>query len=36
MEDLTLGYTVIKTRENHEIVIPNSVMARQAIIKSAM
>lgn len=35
IEDLTLGYTVIKTRENHEIVVPNSVMASQAIIKSA-
>ena len=35
IEDLTLGYTVIKTPENHEIVVPNSVMASQAIIKSA-
>jgi small-conductance mechanosensitive channel len=35
IEDLTLGYTVIKTPENHEIVVPNSVMANQAIIKSA-
>lgn len=34
IEDLTLGYTVIKTLENHEIVVPNSVMASQAIIKS--
>jgi small-conductance mechanosensitive channel len=34
IEDLTLGYTVIKTPENHEIVVPNSVMASQAIIKS--
>ncbi len=34
IEDLTLGYTVIKTRENHQIVVPNSVMATQAIIKS--
>jgi small-conductance mechanosensitive channel len=33
--DLTLGYTIIKTPENHEIVVPNSVMASQAIIKSA-
>jgi small conductance mechanosensitive channel len=35
IEDLTLGYTIIKTPENHEIVVPNSVMASQAIIKSA-
>ncbi len=35
IEDLTLGYTVIKTQENREIVVPNSVMASQAIIKSA-
>jgi small-conductance mechanosensitive channel len=35
IEDITLGYTVIKTPENHEIVVPNSVMASQAIIKSA-
>jgi small-conductance mechanosensitive channel len=35
IEDLTLGYTVIKTQEDHEIVVPNSVMASQAIIKSA-
>jgi len=34
IEDLTLGYTVIKTEENNEIVVPNSVMASQAIIKS--
>jgi small-conductance mechanosensitive channel len=34
IEDLTLGYTIIKTPENHEIVVPNSVMASQAIIKS--
>jgi small-conductance mechanosensitive channel len=33
--DLTLGYTIIKTREDHEIVVPNSVMASQAIIKPA-
>ena len=26
---------VIKTQENNEIVVPNSVMASQAIIKSA-
>jgi small-conductance mechanosensitive channel len=35
IEDITLGYIVIKTPENHEIVVPNSVMASQAIIKSA-
>ena len=35
IEDLTLGYTVIKTPENGEIVVPNSVMASQAIIKAA-
>lgn len=35
IEDLTLGYTVIRTPQNHEIVVPNSVMASQAIIKSA-
>lgn len=35
IEDLTLGYTVIRTQQNHEIVVPNSVMASQAIIKSA-
>lgn len=35
IEDLTLGYTVIKTQEDREIVVPNSVMASQAIIKSA-
>jgi small-conductance mechanosensitive channel len=35
IEDLTLGYTIIKTLESHEIVVPNSVMASQAIIKSA-
>ncbi len=34
IEDLTLGDMVIKTRENHQIVVPNSVMATQAIIKS--
>jgi small-conductance mechanosensitive channel len=33
--DLTLGYTIIKTRQDQEIVVPNSVMASQAIIKSA-
>ena len=35
IEDLTLGYTMIKTVEKREIVVPNSVMASQAIIKSA-
>ena len=35
IEDLTLGYTVIKTQANQEIVVPNSVMASQAIIKLA-
>lgn len=35
IEDLTLGYTVIKTQEDREIVVPNSVMASQAIIKLA-
>jgi small-conductance mechanosensitive channel len=35
IEDLTLGYTIIKTPENHQIVVPNSVMANQAIIMSA-
>lgn len=35
IEDLTLGYTVIRTPEHQEIVVPNSVMASQAIIKSA-
>ena len=35
IKDLTLGYTVIKTQENNEIVVPDSVMASQAIIKSA-
>jgi hypothetical protein len=31
---LTLDYMVIKTEESQEIVVPNSVMASQAIIKS--
>jgi small conductance mechanosensitive channel len=31
--DLTLGYTVIRTPEDRQIVVPNSVMANQAIIK---
>jgi small-conductance mechanosensitive channel len=33
IEDLTLGYTVIKTQEDRHIIVPNSVMASQAIIK---
>ncbi len=36
IEGLTLGYTVSKTSENREIIVPNSVMASQAIIKSAV
>ena len=36
IEDLTLGYSVIKTLEDREIVVPNSVMASQAIIRSAV
>lgn len=32
--DLTLGYTVIKTDKTQHLVVPNSVMASQAIIKS--
>lgn len=35
IEDFTLGYTVLKTPEKHEIVVPNSVMLNQAIIKSS-
>jgi small-conductance mechanosensitive channel len=35
IEDFTLGYTLIKTLEKHEIVVPNSVMLSQAIIKSS-
>jgi small-conductance mechanosensitive channel len=35
IEDLTLGDTVIKTEEAREIVVPNSVMDSQAIIKLA-
>jgi len=34
VEDLNLGYTVIRTEEKNQIVVPNSVMASQAIIKS--
>jgi small-conductance mechanosensitive channel len=34
IEDFTLGYTLIKTPEKHEIVVPNSVMVSQAIIRS--
>jgi small-conductance mechanosensitive channel len=33
IEDLTLGYTVIKTPEGRHIIVPNSVMAGQAIMK---
>ena len=34
IEDLNLGYTVIRTEDKNQIVVPNSVMATQAIIKS--
>lgn len=34
IEDLNLGYTIIRTGDNNLIVVPNSVMASQAIIKS--
>lgn len=34
VEDLNLGYTVIRTEDKNQIVVPNSVMASQAIIKS--
>ena len=34
IEDLNLGYTVIKTEEKNQIVVPNRVMKSQAIIKS--
>ncbi len=34
IEDLNLGYTVIRTGDRNQIVVPNSVMATQAIIKS--
>ena len=34
VEDLKLGYTVIRTEAKNQIVVPNSVMATQAIIKS--
>jgi small-conductance mechanosensitive channel len=34
IEDLNLGYTVIRTGDNKLILVPNSVMASQAIIKS--
>ena len=33
VEDLTLGYTLIRTREDKQIIVPNSVMVSQAIIK---
>ena len=34
VEDLNLGYTAIRTVDRQVIVVPNSVMASQAIIKS--
>jgi len=34
VEDLNLGYTVITTKDKNQIVVPNSVMASQAIVKS--
>lgn len=34
IEDLNLGYTVIRTEDKNQIVVPNSVMASQAIIMS--
>jgi small-conductance mechanosensitive channel len=34
VEDLNLGYTVIRTPDQNVIVVPNSVMVSQAIIKS--
>lgn len=34
IEDLNLGYTVIRVEDKDQIVVPNSVMASQAIIKS--
>lgn len=34
IEDLNLGYTVIRTGNNKLVVVPNSVMASQAIIKT--
>jgi small-conductance mechanosensitive channel len=34
IEDLSLGYTVIRTGDRKQIIVPNSVMASQAIIKS--
>ena len=36
IEDLSLGYTVIRTGDNKQIMVPNSVMASQAIIKSTV
>jgi len=33
VEDLTLGYTLIQTPEHKQIIVPNSVMVTQAIIK---
>ena len=34
IEDLNLGYTVIRTGDNKQIPVPNSVMATQAMIMS--
>jgi hypothetical protein len=33
-KEMTLGYTVLKTDDSHHIVVPNSVMASQAVIKA--
>jgi small conductance mechanosensitive channel len=33
VEDLTLGYTLIRTPDKKQIIVPNSVMVTQAIIK---
>lgn len=30
---LSLGYTILRDRENHEIIVPNSVMVSQVIIR---
>src|SRR5258705_1602789 len=32
---LSLGYTILRDRENHEIIVPNSVMVSQVIIRLA-
>lgn len=34
IKDLTLGYTLIKTQKNQDLIVPNSVMMSQVIIKS--